>query len=151
MDDAGLHGGELPYRVDRLGQALQSVTDGDADVGHATVLQLGEDLKPELRALAAVAEPQSEDVAFPVDRDPDDDVDGLVAHSAVANFDHDGVDKDDRVDLVQRPVHPAGHLLQHLVGDLGNGRAGHAGAVDLGQVAEISPVVKPRAYSESTI
>src|SRR5215211_683720 len=99
MDDAGLDGGELPDAVDGVGQALQSVTDGDAHVGHATVLQLGEDLQPKLRALTAVAEPQSENVAFPVNRDPDDDVDRLVAHLAVAHFDHDGVDKDDRVDL----------------------------------------------------
>ena len=53
------------------GQTLQPVADRDAHVPDAAVVQLGEHLQPELRALAAVAGPQPEDVPFPVHGDPD--------------------------------------------------------------------------------
>ena len=61
-----------------------------------------------------------EDVAFPAHGDPDDDIDRLVADLPVADLDHDRVDEDHRIDRVQRPVAPLGHLLDHLVGDLGD-------------------------------
>ena len=61
--------------------------------------RLGQHLQPELGALTAVAGPQAEDVAFPLDSDPDDDVDGFVADLPVADLDHDGVDEDHRIHL----------------------------------------------------
>ena len=115
-----LHHGELPHRGDRVRQALQAVADRDAHVCDAAVLQLGQHLQPELRALAAVAGPQAEDVAFPVHGDPDDHIDRLVPDLPVADLDHDRVDEDHRIDRVQGPVAPVGHLLDHLVGDLGD-------------------------------
>src|SRR4029079_179553 len=94
--------------------------DGDADVGDAAVLQLGEHSQPELGSLAAVAGPQTQDVAFPGHGDPDDHIDGLVADLPVTDLHHDRVDEDHRVDRVEGPVAPGGHLLDHLVGDLRN-------------------------------
>src|SRR3954447_8748695 len=82
----------------------------------AAVLDLGEHREPELGALAAVTGPQTEDVAFAVDGDADRDVDGLVDHLPVADLDHDGVDEQHRVDPVQRPGRPVGHLGHDLVG-----------------------------------
>ena len=61
-------------------------------------------LQPELRALAAVAGPQPQDVAFPGHGDPDGHVDRFVPDLPVADLDHDRVDEDHRVDRVQRPV-----------------------------------------------
>lgn len=50
VQDAGLHQGLRPHGVDRCGQPGQAVTDHDADIAHAAVLDLGEDLQPVLRA-----------------------------------------------------------------------------------------------------
>ena len=78
--------GELPDGVDRVGQAFQAVADGDAHIGHAAVLQLGEHLQPKLGTLIAVAGPQAQDVAFPVHGDPDHHIDRLVADLPVADL-----------------------------------------------------------------
>ena len=96
-----------------------------------------------LGALAAVAGPQAEDVAFPAHRHPDDDVDRFVADLAVADLDHQRVDEDHRIHRVQRPVAPLGHLLDHLVGDLRDGLLAHRGAVDLGEVRRDLPGGQP--------
>ena len=82
----------------------------------------------------AVAGPQPEDVAFAVDADPNRDIDGSVGDLPVADLHHDRVDEDHRIDPVQRPVAPLGHLLEDLVGDPGDGVAADLGAVDLGEV-----------------
>lgn len=69
MDDAGLQGGRRKHGYQCLGHALQAVGDGDQDVGHATGLQVVEDLHPGLGALGAL-DPQSQDVAGAVGQDP---------------------------------------------------------------------------------
>ena len=79
VDDALLDRGELPDGVDRVREALQAVADRDAHVLNAAVLQLGQYLQPELRTLRPVTGPQTQDVAFSVDGDPDDHIDGFVA------------------------------------------------------------------------
>lgn len=56
-----------------------------------------------LGALAAVAGPQAEDVAFAVHSDADGCVDGSVGDLPVADLHHDGVEGDDRVDAIERP------------------------------------------------
>src|SRR5829696_235495 len=99
VDDAGLNRGELPDGVDRVREAFQPVADRDAHVLNAAVLQLGQHLQPELRTLRPVTGPQTQDVAFSVDGDPDDHIDGFVADLAVTNLDHDGIDEDHRIHL----------------------------------------------------
>src|SRR5680860_1906224 len=49
--------------------------------------------------------------------DPDRRVDRAVGDLAVADLDHDRVDEDGRVDLVQGTGGPGLHLLEDLVGD----------------------------------
>jgi hypothetical protein len=61
---------------------------------------LGEHRKPELRALAAVAGPQPEDVAFTVAGHPDRDIHRPVGDLPVTDLDHDRVDEDDGVNPV---------------------------------------------------
>jgi hypothetical protein len=105
--------------------------------------RLGQHGQPELRALAAVTGPQPEDVAFPGHGDADDDVDRLVADLAIADLDHDRVDEDHRVDRVEGPVGPGRHLLDHLVGDLGDCLLRHRGAVHLREVGRDLPGGQP--------
>jgi len=143
VDDAGLYHGQLPHGGDGVGESLEAVADRDADVWDTAVLQLGQHLQPELGAFAAVAGPQPENVAFPAHRDSDHDIDRLVADLPVADLDHDRVDEDHRIHRVQRPVGPLDHLLDHLVGDLGDRFLAHRGAVDLGEVRRDLPRRQP--------
>src|SRR5262249_31872839 len=76
VQQARLHDRARPNVADRLRQTSEAVADDDADVDRAPVQDLGEDLMPALRPLAAVADPQSEDVALAGDADADDGVDG---------------------------------------------------------------------------
>ena len=107
MDDAGLHDRLRPHVADDLGQAFQAVADQEEHVPHAAVAQVGEHAHPELRALAAGAGPQPEDVLVAVQGDPDRGVDRPVGDLPVADLDHDRVDEHRRVDLVQRPGAPS--------------------------------------------
>src|SRR5262249_7694512 len=66
VQDAGLDDRERPDVVDRLDQAAQAIADEDQDVVDAAVTDLAEDLVPVLGALAAVADPEAEDVPHPV-------------------------------------------------------------------------------------
>src|ERR1700689_1241521 len=99
MDHTRLDGRELPSRGDRLREALQPIADRDADVLHAGVLDLGEDAQPELRALAAIAGPEPEDVALAVDGHADHDIHRLVRDLSVTDLDDHCVNEDHRVDL----------------------------------------------------
>ena len=78
VQHAGLHDRLRPDIGDRVGQALEAVADDDADVDRAPVQDLREDLMPVLRPLAAVADPEPEDVALASDADADDGVDGRL-------------------------------------------------------------------------
>ena len=138
-----LHHRELPDRGDRVGQMLQPVTDGDTHILDTAVLQLRQHLQPELRPLTTVAGPQPENVAFTVHGDPDDHVDRLVPDLPVTDFHHDRVDEQHRIDRVEGPVAPVGHLLDHLVGDLGNGVPGDRGTVNLGEMCRDLPGRQP--------
>ena len=68
--------------------------------------------------------------------DAERDVDRLVAdHALVADLDPQGVEEDQRVDRLQRPVLPLGDLLQHGVGDRADQVGRDVDAVELAQVA----------------
>ena len=54
MDQAGLHPGLREDGLDRLGEAGQPVDAADQDVGDAACLEVGQDLQPELGALATM-------------------------------------------------------------------------------------------------
>jgi hypothetical protein len=111
----GLHEGLGPHRGDRLREPFETVADHDAGVGDTAALDLGEVLKPVLGALAAVAGPDSQDVAVPVDADPDDHVERPVGDLPVADLDVDGVDEQHRVHRVQGPVLPLRELFDGVV------------------------------------
>ena len=83
--------------------------------------------------------PQPEDVAFAVQADTDRGVDGPVGDLPVADLDHDRVDEDRGVDLIEWPHRPVLHLLEHLVGDPADRLLAHRGAVDLSEVRSDLP------------
>ena len=62
---------ERPGGLDRFWQPFEPVTDHDAHVVGAAVLDLGEHLQPELCALSAGADPDPQDVSSAVRGDPD--------------------------------------------------------------------------------
>src|SRR6266516_3279161 len=78
MDDAGLVDGLREDRLDRLREAAQPVGADEEHVLDAAVAQLGQYARPEAGALALL-DPEAEAVAFALERDPDRDVDGLLA------------------------------------------------------------------------
>ena len=116
MHDAGLDDGLREHAIDGFGKALQTVDDGDQDVRQAAVLQLVHHPQPELGALALL-DPDAENLLGTVRQDSERDIDRLVAHEAlVADLHPDGVEEDQRIAGVERPVLPFGHLLQNRIG-----------------------------------
>lgn len=61
MHDARLHRGVGEDALERLREALEAVDARDEDVLDAAVLELGNDLEPELRALGLL-EPDAQDL-----------------------------------------------------------------------------------------
>ena len=118
MNQARLHPGLGVDGFDRFGEAGQPVDAADEHVPDAAGLQIGQDLQPELGALGAL-EPHAEHVAVAVEVDPDRQIAGEVSDRLpVADLDHERVQVEDRVDLLQRPGLPGLGVLQH--------RGGHA-------------------------
>ncbi|GAA2425196.1 hypothetical protein GCM10010421_09810 [Streptomyces glaucus] len=124
--------GPFGERRDGAGQALESVADEHAHVLDAPVPDPGQGLEPVLGAFAA-AGPRTGNLARAVHRDRQGDVDRPVRHLPVAHLHVHAVDEDHRMDRVQRPVLPLGHLVHDLVGGGRRGLLGHARAVDPGQ------------------
>jgi hypothetical protein len=95
-------------RPDRLRKTLQAVDDGDQDILDAAGLQIVHDLEPEFGALRRL-DPEPKDVLRPVRRDAEREIDGLVANQAlVADLDPDGVEENEGIARLQRPVLPFG-------------------------------------------
>jgi hypothetical protein len=140
VNDARLHNRSGPDRLDRIGQALQPVTDQHQHIVQSAVLQVSEHLQPVLRALAAVARPNTQDVPGALDGDGHDHVDGPVGDLPVPDLHVDGIHEQNGIDTVERPVGPFGHPVHHLVGDGGDGLLGDLGSVDLGQMRGDLPV-----------
>src|SRR3954471_13862051 len=134
MHDAGLDLGLREHGADRLGEALQPVDDRDQDVGEATVLQLVHHPQPELGTLGLL-DPEPEHLLCAVRPDPERDVHRLVAdRPLVAHLDPDRVEKDHRVERLERAVLPFGHLVQHRVCHRADQVGRDLKAVELAQV-----------------
>jgi hypothetical protein len=134
MDDAGLHRRRRENRLDRLREALQPVDAADQDVGDAALLELGEDLHPELRALGLL-EPHPEHVPLTVDGDAEGEVAGPALHRpALPDLQDERVEEEHRLDVVQGPLLPLAHVVHHRAGDAADQVAADPNAVDLGQV-----------------
>ena len=104
------------------------------DVFDAAVLQLVHDAQPKFRALGLL-DPQAEDLFGSVGPNPARDVDGFVAHHAfVAHLDPDGVEEDQCIERLQRPVLPFGDLLEDGARDRADEIGGDVEPVEIAQM-----------------
>ena len=97
MDNARLHCRQRPHVADNVGQSFKAVADQEERVGDATVLHVGQDTHPELRALTTSAGPEAQDVLLPGQSDTDRGIDRPVRDLTIADLDHDRVNEDRRV------------------------------------------------------
>ena len=124
---------------DRVREALQPVDGEDEDVLDAARFQLADHAQPELGALVGL-QPDPERFLDPLDPDTDRQVGVLVANRAlVADLDHDRVEPDDQVELLQRPGLPLLDILEDRVGDTADRVAPDLDTVDLLQVLRDLP------------
>ncbi len=80
MHHTRLHIGKRPSRADRIRQTIQPVAADDEGVVDATVSQLAQHARPELRSFTAGRpNPQAEDVAFAVHVNADRHIDRQFA------------------------------------------------------------------------
>ena len=135
MNDACLNDGLGPDGLDRLGEPLQAVDAADQDVCDAALLEFGQDLKPELRALGLL-DPDPQYLAFTVTVDADREVGVLVGDNAVVtDLDDQSVQEHDRVDLLQWPGLPRLDVLKDGVCDTADEVVTDLDPVDLLQVS----------------
>jgi hypothetical protein len=134
VHDARLHRGFGEDRLDRLGDAFEPVHAADQDVAHAALLELGEHLHPELGALGLL-KPHPQHVTLAVDGQAQRQVAGAALHAAaLADLEHQRVEEDHRIDVLQRPLLPGAHVVHHRVGDAADQVAADRDAVDLLEV-----------------
>ncbi len=118
MHDTGLDHRLRPDGFDSVGETLEPVTAHDQDVAYATVLQLRQDGEPELGAFTfRVTNPDAQDVFTALEINANSQIRRPVSDDPVTDLDHQSVDIDDRVHLVERPVPPLLELVEHRVGD----------------------------------
>ena len=134
VNDAGLDDRRRPDGVHGVREAGQAVADQHQNVGRAAVLDLGQDLEPVPCALAAVADPQAQDVPVTLGGDRHRHADGPVGDLPVPDLHVRTVDEDDPVDAVQRTVLSFRHAGHHAVGDRGDRGLGDLRAVHLGEM-----------------
>ena len=144
VDEARLHPGLREDGLDRLGEAGEPVDAADEHVAHAALLELAQDLQPELGALGAL-KPHPEHVALALAVHADRQVAGAVPHGLpVADLDDQRVEVDDRVDGLQRPGLPGLRVLQDGRGHAADGVAADAGPVELCDVGlDLTRVMPP--------
>jgi len=119
MHDARLDSRVGKGRVDGVREALEAINDGDQDVFDAPVAQIVHHREPELGPLI-IGDPQPQNLAFTFRSDAQSDVNRLVFNLSafrIANFDAQGIKKNDGVHRLQSAVLPVRHLLQDGIGD----------------------------------
>ena len=103
MHDARLDRGLGEHGLDRLGESFEAVDARDQDVGDAALLELVEDLHPELRALGLL-EPHAEHVTLALHVHAQGEVAGLALNAAaLTDLQDQAVEEHDRVDVIERP------------------------------------------------
>ncbi len=107
MHQAELHLGRGEDRLDRFGKPFQPVHTRNEDILNAPVLQLGDDLQPELRSFG-FRRPHPQHILHPVDRHAERQVNGFVDDPPLgADFDLDGIQIQNGIDGIEGPVRQA--------------------------------------------
>ena len=97
------------------GKPLRPSTTATRYILDTPVLELIHDAQPELGALGLL-DPQPEDLARAVGQHRQRDIDGFIPNKTlVPDLDPDGVEEDDRVAGIQRPVLPFTHFLKDRI------------------------------------
>ena len=130
--------------ADGVLEPVQAVAAGDQDVADAAVAQVGGHAGPEPGPFPGgrgiqrrFGQPDAQHVLFPVGVDAGREVGGLALHDVVvADLDHDRVQEDDGVNRIERPALPGPDLLQHGIGDAGDGLVRELGAIHLLKVMQ---------------
>ena len=134
MHQTRLDGRHREHSFDRLGEPGQPIDAADQDVSDAALLEIVEDLHPELRALRFL-KPHPEHVALALQGHAQREVQRAALHAAaVADLQDHAIEEHDRVDVLQRPLGPLTHIVDHAVGDPRDQVTADAHAVDLRQV-----------------
>ena len=134
MHHAGLHDGQRPYRVHRVGQAFEPVADQEEHIVHAPVLQLGEHRQPIACALRGGRRPDAQHVAAALQIHANGHVERAVGDLPVAHLDDGRVDEHGRVHTIQGTRAPFVLLGHDPLGDATDGLPGHVRPVDLLEV-----------------
>src|SRR4051812_12818684 len=135
MHDAGLDDRLRKDGVDRFGESLQAIDNGDENVADAPVPEFVHDSQPELGAFG-VLDPQAENILRAVCLDAQGDVDRLVAdHALVSDLDPHCVEEDERVTRLQRTVLPFRHGLKNRVRHRRDQIGGDLEPIELHEVA----------------
>jgi hypothetical protein len=152
MHDAGLHRGLREHRLDRLRETFQPVDTRDQDVLDAALLEVGQDLHPELRALVRL-KPHAQHITVAIHPDRHRQVAGPpLDRAAVADLEHQRVEEHDRIDVVQRPRLPRPRVVHHRVGHPRDQVAANLDAVDLLQMRlDIPGRQAPRIQREDLV
>jgi hypothetical protein len=125
------------------GNPFQPVNARDQDVVDAALLEIGEDLHPELRALVGL-EPHAEHFALAVHPDRHRQITRAPLHAAaVTDLEHQRVEEHDRVDVLQRPGLPGAGVVHDRVGDAADQIPSDFDAVDLSEVRFDIPPREP--------
>ena len=93
---------------DGFGKALEAVHNGDQDVLKSAVFQLVHHREPEFGTFV-LGDPQAQNLAFALWGDAQGHVNGLVFDLAafrIADFDPQGIQKNNRIHRFQSPVLP---------------------------------------------
>ena len=134
MDDTGLVDRLREDGVDRVGEPGQAVGADEQDVLDAAVAELGEHARPEPGALGLV-DPEAQAVAFPVQGDPDREVDSLLPDDLlVADRDLHRVQVDNDVQLLERPGLPGADVVLDRGGHLADQPLRDLDAVEVAQM-----------------
>ncbi len=152
MHDARLHRGLRVDRFDCLREPFQPVDTRDQDVLDAALLEIVEDLHPELRALVGL-KPHAQDITLTVDPDRHRQVAGTpLDRAAVADLQHQRVEEDDRIDVIQWPCLPGPSVVHDRIGHPRDQIAADLDPVDLLQVSlDIPGRQAPRIEREDLV
>lgn len=135
------------HRLHRLGQPFEAIHAGNVDVLHAPVAQFGEYRQPELGAFA-IGQPQAQHLLVALQIHAQHHVGRFVDHLLVVlHLDDHAVQPHDGVDRLQRSALPGARLVKHRIGYRGDQRVRDLHAYSSSNVASMSRVVRPLAYS----